>query len=873
MVKKRVYELAKEVNVSSKDLVKTIKKIGIPVQNHMSALEPQDVERILQYLTPPEEKKVVEARVKPSVIRRRVERLKVEPEKKEPPHEKPLAEEKSLVEKPQEKVEPFIERPSAPLEPLLEKPLEETSPPEAQGETSVVPLATPEKKEEIFAEEVFVPEKKKEEKGEKVKPTDKPVTVPTQIKERLVPKKRRSKHKEEAAQIIKKSEIPPLLGEPEIPSEGAEDKPKKKRVLISDTEPSVEKIFRKKIRRETKAVVAPPKVFNKKERKIFREEKIEPVSSRKTEITVPKAIKRKIKIAELITVAELAKKMGVKASAIIKKLWELGLMATINQTIDIDTAQLVSEEFGYEIEKVSLDEEELLAREEDDAGNLQPRPPVITVMGHVDHGKTKLLDAIRQTNVTAEEAGGITQHIGAYHVNLPQGEIVFIDTPGHEAFTAMRARGSQATDIVVLVVAVNDGVQEQTIEAINHARDAKVPIIVAINKIDLPEANPELVKRQLSEKGLISEEWGGDTIFVEISAKQKINIDKLLEMILLQAEVLELKANPNKLARGVTIESRLDKGQGPVATVLIQEGTLHVGDPFISGQIFGKVRAMLDDKGKKIKKAGPSHPVEVVGFPGTPNAGDIFIAVSEERKARMVVEYRQQKERQLELGRATKITLENFYDKIKKEEFKELKLIFKADVHGSIEAMKEAISGLNTKEIKPNLIHSSVGAINESDVMLASASNAVIIGFNVAPDPNAQSIAQTEKVDIRTYSIIYDIIEDIKKAMEGLLTPIQKEKVLGRAEVLQLFPVTKVGTIAGSKVTEGKIVRGALARLLRNGTAVYEGKIFSLKRFKDDVKEAMAGFECGIFLESFNDIQINDIIEAYTVEEIAQKLE
>ena len=879
MVKKRVHELAKELNISSKELVKTIKKIGIPVQNHMSALEPQDEERILQYLTPPEEKKVVEARVKPSVIRRRVERLKVEPEEMEAPP-LPVVEQEPVIERPKAKEEPpentLIEKPPVSAEPLLEKLLEEQPErPKKPPAEILEPLPPPEQKAQEPTTEEVVPERKKEEREkEPLKPAPKPITGPTQIKERLAPKKKRAKHKEEPAQIIKKPELPPvLIGEPEVSAETAESKPKKKRILISDVEPSVEKIFRKKPKRETRVIAPSPKAFRKKERKVFREERVEPVIAKKTEITVPKAIKRKIKIAELITVGELAKKMGVKASAVIKKLWELGLMATINQAIDIDTAQLASEEFGYEVEKVSFDEEELLAREEDDAANLHHRPPVITVMGHVDHGKTKLLDAIRQTNVTAAEAGGITQHIGAYHVNLPQGEIVFIDTPGHEAFTAMRARGSQVTDIVVLVVAANDGVQEQTIEAINHARDAKVPIIVAVNKIDLPEANPELVRRQLSEKGLISEEWGGDTIFVEISAKQKINIDKLLEMILLQSEVLELKANPDKLARGVIIESRLDKGQGPIATVLIQEGTLTVGDPFVTGQIFGRVRAMLDDKGKKIKKAGPSHPVEVVGFPETPHAGELFVVVSEERKARMLAEYRQQKERQLELAQGSKVTLENLYDKIKQEEFKELKIILKADVHGSIEALREALSGLISKEIKLNIIHSAVGAIGESDVMLALASNAIIIGFNVAPDQKTQSLAQAEKVEIRTYSIIYDIIEDIKKAMEGLLTPLQKEKSMGRAEVLQVFSVSKVGTIAGSKVVEGKMVRGALARVLRNGTAVYEGKIASLKRFKDDVKEALMGFECGILLENFNDLQTNDTIEAYIVEEVAQKLE
>ncbi|MFH1337196.1 MAG: translation initiation factor IF-2, partial [Candidatus Zixiibacteriota bacterium] len=532
------------------------------------------------------------------------------------------------------------------------------------------------------------------------------------------------------------------------------------------------------------------------------------------------------------------------------------------------------EEFGYEVEKVSLAAEEVFAREEDDEASLHPRPPVVTVMGHVDHGKTKLLDAIRETNVTDKEAGGITQHIGAYLVDLPQGEIVFIDTPGHEAFTAMRARGSQVTDIVVLVVAANEGVKEQTTEAINHARDARVPIIVAINKIDLPEANPEKIRRELAEQGLLSEEWGGDTIFVEISAKQKTNIDKLLEMILLQAEILELKANPNKLARGVIIESRLDKGQGPVATVLIQEGTLKVGDPFVSGQIYGKVRAMFNDKGKPIEKAGPAFPVEVLGFAGTPNAGDSFIVVSEERKARMVAEHRQQKERQQEWAKVHKVTLENLYDKIKEEELKELKLIIKADVHGSIEALTKALMGINTNErIKLNLIHSAVGAVNESDVMLASASNAIIIGFNVAPDQKSQNLASVEHVDIRTYNIIYDVIDDIKKAMEGLLAPIRKEMILGRAEVIQLFHVSKVGTIAGSKIVEGKMVRGASARLLRNDEVIHEGKISTLKRLKDDVKEALTGYECGIKLDGFNDIQLNDTVEAYTYEEVASRLE
>jgi len=857
--KRRVHELAKELKLSSRELIRAIKKLGIPVSTHMSSLEPLDVERIYQYFTPSEEKKIIEERIKPTVIRRRVKRLKVGPEPK--PKPEPVPEKAEVpAEEPAKTIEPPPEEPAIKVEPPPELIKEEvpervTSPPEKL------------KKEELPAEKVI-----KEEEKEKLKETPEPVSKPIPEKKKPSLKKKKPHHKEEPAQIIKRPEPSPP-GENEVRKKKKELRPKKKRVLISEAEPKAEKIIRRKGKKETRVVIHAPKAFRKKERKIIPGKKVAPEVPKKTEITVPKPIKRKIRISELITVGELSKKMGVKASEVIKKLWELGLMATINQSIDVDTAQLISEEFGYEVEKVSFEAEEILAREEDDEASLVPRPPVITVMGHVDHGKTKLLDAIRETNVTDSEAGGITQHIGAYHVSLEQGEIVFIDTPGHEAFTAMRARGSQVTDIVVLVVAANDGVQEQTVEAINHARAANVPIIVAINKIDLPEADPEKVKRELTEHGLVPEEWGGDTIFVEISAKQKINIDKLLEMILLQAEILELKANPNKLARGVIIESRLDKGQGPVATVLIQEGTLKVGDPFVTGQIFGKVRAMLDYKGKKIKQAGPSYPVEVLGFSETPNAGDSFIVVSDERKARLAVEYRQQKERQPGLTIANRVTLENLYERIKEEEIKELKLIIKADVHGSIEALKEAIKGIDTRGIKIDIIHSSVGAINESDIMLASASNAIIIGFNVNPDSKAQSLALTEKVDVRTYNIIYDVIDDLKKAIEGLLSPIRKEKVLGRAEVIQVFQISKVGTIAGSKVIEGKIVRGALARLIRDGGVVHEGKIFSLKRFKDDVKEALAGYECGIKLENFNDILENDIIEAYTYEEIAPKLD
>jgi translation initiation factor IF-2 len=869
--KKRVHELAKELSLNSKELIKTIKKLGIPVTNHMSALEPLDVERVHQHFTPSEEKKVVEERVRPSVIRRRVKRIVPKPEEEKPPAEEPLAEVEPLAAEPTAEGEAppkpkpakgkVSKKPAAkvktPAEPVREEAPEEPTP---------TPLVEPEE-EKLPAETISV----KEEPAEKL-PSE-PIAEPTPEKKKAPAKKKKAKPKEEPALIIKKAEPPPPAPEPAPSTTKETTRPKKKHVLISKGEPATEKVIRKKGRKETRVVVHTPKTYRKRGRKVIHEERAESASAKKPEITVPKAIKRKIKISELITVGELSKKMGVKASSVIKKLWELGLRATINQAIDVETAQLISEEFGYEVEKVSIEAEEILAREQDDEAALVSRPPVITVMGHVDHGKTKLLDAIRETNVTDQEAGGITQHIGAYHVSLDQGDIVFIDTPGHVAFTAMRARGSQITDVVVLVVAANDGVQAQTVEAINHARDAKVPIIVAVNKIDLPEADTETVKRALTEHGLVPEEWGGDTIFIEISAKQKTNIDKLLEMILLQAEILELKSNPGKPGRGVTIESRLDKGQGPVATVLIQEGTLRVGDPFVTGQTFGKVRAMLDDKGKKIKEAGPSRPVEVVGFSEIPQAGDSFIGVSEERKARLLVEHRQQKGRQQDLAGTGKVTLENLYDKIKKEGVKEIKLVVKADVHGSSEALCEALEGLSAEAIKVDLIHSSVGAINESDVMLAAASNAIIIGFNVAPDHKAQTLAHTEHVDARTYNVIYDVVDDIKKAMEGLLEPIQKEKILGRAEVLEVFEISKTGTIAGSKVVEGKITRGALARLLRGDEVIHESKISSLKRFKDDVKEALTGYECGIGLEDYKDLESKDVIEAYMYEEIAQKLE
>jgi len=508
----------------------------------------------------------------------------------------------------------------------------------------------------------------------------------------------------------------------------------------------------------------------------------------------------------------------------------------------------------------------------DTEGSLVRRPPVVTIMGHVDHGKTSLLDAIRETNVIAGEAGGITQHIGAYDVELNGRKITFLDTPGHEAFTAMRARGAKVTDIVILVVAADDGVMPQTREAVNHSKAAGVPIIVAINKIDKPGSKPERVRQELMELGLVSEEWGGDTIFVEVSAKKRINLPELLEMVLLQADVLDLKSNPDKPARGTIIEAKLDRGRGPVATVLVQEGTIKVGDYFVAGFQSGRVRAMQNYRGDKILNAGPAMPVEVIGFTGVPDTGDVFVSLADEKQAKEIAAHRAQKIRETELAKSSKLSLEQLYEKIQKGEVKDLNVIVKGDVQGSVEAVSESLRKLTTDAIRLNVIHASVGAITETDVNLATASNAIILGFNVRPEVKAQNLAEKEGVDLRLYNIIYDAVDDIKKAMEGLLEPTLKEKHLGRAEIREVFSVPKVGNVAGCFVLDGKMVRNARVRLLRDNVVIFEGKMSSLRRFKDDMKDVASGYECGIGLENYNDIKIGDIIEAFDIEKIAATL-
>jgi translation initiation factor IF-2 len=577
-----------------------------------------------------------------------------------------------------------------------------------------------------------------------------------------------------------------------------------------------------------------------------------------------------VKVPESVTVGELASAMRRKSGEVIKALVELGVMATLNEVLDPTAARLVADKFHVDLEVRSL-EGEVLEEEEADPAQRRPRPPVVTVMGHVDHGKTSLLDAIRTTKVAEREFGGITQHIGAYQVDTTHGKVTFLDTPGHEAFTAMRARGAQATDIVTLVVAADDGVMPQTIEAINHAKAANVPIIVAVNKIDKPGADPDRVKRELSNLGLVPEEWGGPTIFVHTSAKRGDGIAQLLEMTALQAEVLELRADPNRSARGIIVEGRLDRGRGPVATALVQAGTLRDGDAVVVGSHSGRVRAMFNDRGKKVTKAGPSDPVEILGLSGVPQAGDTFLVVADERKARQIATVRSERDRLKGKG-AARVTLEDLHKQIQAGEVKELRLILKADVQGSVEALTESLERLSTDEVRLKVIHGSVGAVNESDVMLASASNAIVLGFNVRADAKATSQAQAAGVDLRSYNVIYDAINDVKAALSGMLAPEIRETILGRAQVRQLFPISKVGTIYGSAVTEGKMVRGVRVRVKRGDTIIGESTVSSLKRFKDDVREVLQGLECGIGFEGVRGVQPGDLIEAFTTEEVARTL-
>ncbi len=586
----------------------------------------------------------------------------------------------------------------------------------------------------------------------------------------------------------------------------------------------------------------------------------------------PVVIEKAVITTEMITVKDLSEKIGKPAAEIIKKLFLLGMMATINQEIDFDTCELIASDYGIQLEfKPTKSFEEVLSDSADDTDAPEtrvPRPPVVTIMGHVDHGKTSLLDAIRNSSVTEGEAGGITQHIGAYTVQCNNRTITFIDTPGHEAFTSMRARGAQVTDIVILVVAADDGIMPQTIEAINHAKAANVPIIVAINKMDRPAADPDRVKQQLTEYELVSEEWGGETIVVPVSAKTHMGLDNLLEMVLLQADMLELTANPNRIAKGTIIEAQLDKGRGPIATVLVQNGTLRRGDTIVAGTTYGRVRAMVDDRGRSVTEAGPSMPVEVLGFSEVPDAGDTLNVAEIDKLSRQVAEERRDKIKAAQLKNLSKVSLDDLFSQMEEGELKDLNIIVKADVQGSVEAVKQALEKLSNEEVRVRCIHGGVGAITGGDIMFASASNAIVIGFNVRPDASARTLAEKEKVDVRTYRVIYAAIEDVQNAMKGMFKPVFKETELGRVTVRETFRVSGVGTIAGAYVNEGKITRNAQVRVVRGGIVIHDGKIASLKRFKDDAKEVLTGFECGVGIENFNDLLVDDVIEAYIVEEV-----
>ena len=868
--KMRVRELSKELGISNKELLHLLREENIPVKSHMSGLTDEQVQYVKEkFKELKQQDRVQKKKVASGIIIRRRPTKKREQERKEEAHEVKKEVKEAEVQKEKEQEQHVVEEKEVKEKEIETEEKKEVKEHVAEKEDSLKEVE--EKVQSPQLEKEQVKEKKEEKKKKK------------SFKDRRKFRKRRPYPKARVITVPKKEEVQSKEGEaskkeqefnapdvPVIPEKRERARRKKKGKKVVDVSSIYEEEAKKKKvdwKKKKEAQVG-DKTGGKLPKKKKKEEK--PQEPPKITTQPIKAAKRKIKIEEAIRVADLAQQMGVKAQQIIKSLMDLGVMATINQSIDFDTASLVAAEFDYEVEKVGFSEEDfILPKEEDRPEDLKPRPPVVTIMGHVDHGKTTLLDAIRKSDVALREAGGITQHIGAYHVKVGDGYVVFLDTPGHEAFTEMRARGAQVTDIVILIVAADDGVMEQTKEAINHAKAAGVPIIVAINKIDKENADPERVKRELAELGLLPEEWGGDTIYVNISAKKKIGIEQLLEMLLLQAEVLELKANPNKRARGFIIESRLDKGRGPVGTVLIKEGTLKTGDSFVCGLNYGKVRSLINDKGQKVDSAGPSMPVEVQGFDGVPNAGEEFVVVENDKVAKKIAEARRQKHREKELAKQTKLTLESFFKAKEEENIKNLNLIVKTDVQGSFEAINEALGKLSTDEVSVKIIHGAPGAINENDVRLASASNAIIIGFNVRPTAKVKEFAEKEGVEIRFYSVIYDLVNDIKEALSGLLAPIKKEVYLGQAEVKETFNIPKVGTVAGCMVIDGKVQRNAPIRVIRDGVVVYTGKIASLKRFKDDVKEVTKGFECGIGIEKFNDIKVGDIIEAF--EEVEEK--
>jgi translation initiation factor IF-2 len=927
----KVHELAEEYKIDPKALLNHLRDLGVFVSSHMSLLDEEEVAKVRATIGHVQKRQeVTEQRVKSTVIRRRTVKAapQVAPAPPEETPPEPIPDEAAAAPPPtpaeevptpaealaQEEGEPPPAEAGKPRRRKKEKAKEaaivirrpEISPkeePKAEAaavvETPAPPPSGPQPEEAPqVPQEAGLAQDKAEagrladgleplqevaQEAAAQEPPAKPTPArkgrleggymePAKILERPRP--------EMVRRLVKSVPAPappavpaPKIGPPADREAAGKGRPKKRKAVKAFEVVTQERPARGKGKK--KEVIQLRAELDERERAFRmgpRKKKVRDL--KQPELTVPKAIKRKIRIGESIMVGELAKRMGAKSGEVIRKLIDLGVMATVNQILDLDEASLVAGEFGYEVERVMARGEELSAGVEapEALENLRPRPPVVTVMGHVDHGKTSLLDAIRQTHVTDQEVGGITQHIGAYQVEVKGQWITFLDTPGHEAFTSLRARGAQVTDVVVLVVAADDGVMNQTREAIDHARAAGVPIIVAVNKIDKPNAEPERVRKELTQLGLVSEEWGGDTIFCEVSAKQRVGIEALLENILIQAEVLELKANPEKLARGTVIEAKLDRGRGPVATVLVQEGTLKLNDAFVAGAYAGKVRMMLDHLGRRVEQAGPAIPVEVVGASGVPAAGEKFWAVTDEKEARDIEAFRREKIRKEEMAQTGRVSLDRLKEQVDAGGMKDLFVVLKGDVQGSIQTLRETLGRMGGEKVKIQVIHASVGGITENDVNLASASRAIIIGFNVRPEPRAQTLSEELEVEIRLYNIIYELIEDVEKALLGMLEPTRKENLLGRGEVIQTFKISKVGMVAGTMVKEGRVTRGAKARLIRDGVVVYDGKMATLRRYQDEVKEVLEGQDCGIRLENFNDVKVGDFIEAYEVEEIAPEL-
>ena len=990
MAKVRVYELAKDLNMTNKQLLSKMDELNIEVKSHMSSLEDETVKFIRNSLFGKKKEKN-DTKVKPSVIRRRKKKVADEPadavadtdempeedaapdveeiaepapvetaHEEDAPAQDPepeVAEEPAVEEAPQETEKPAEPAPAEPVakkakgrksqpakiikpaimdadpepepEPVQEEEIAPAEEPAPVEEPAVIeePVSQAPEEAEVAApqeppreetpqpgpetEKTEVTQETKDNAPQKTEPQLSEESAATEAPQAddadAKSKKKKKKRKSTPAKIVKVADptvlenIRKMRAAAESKSNGGgrsqdngpsrPSRPAPRPGASAPVDPTMpvadpwkkdgdkrrgpgggDDYSGKRKKRKRKSVVEGDALYKnrgrkKRGRKDMRGNK---GNFQKTQITTPKAIKRRVKIDEAIELAELAKRMGIKANEMIAKLMTMGVMATVNQTIDFETASLVAAEFEFEVEKASFEEETLLQTvevEESDA-DLVEAPPVVTIMGHVDHGKTSLLDVIRKSKITSGEAGGITQHIGAYNVETAQGgRITFLDTPGHAAFTAMRSRGAQVTDIVILVVAADDGVMPQTIEAINHSKAAKVPVVVAVNKMDKAGADPDRIYRELAEHDLLAEDWGGDIIFQKVSAKTGEGIDELLEMVLLQSEVLELKANPDKKASGYVVESRLDTGRGAVATVLVKQGTLKDGDPIVCGLHSGRIRAMIDDNGERVKDAGPSCPVEIVGLTGVPDAGDEFIAVASDKDAKQIAGHRMQKQRAKELAKKSRANMEKMFENLGSAEIKELRLIVKADVQGSIEALNDSLKDLAKEEVDVSIIHSAVGTINESDVSLAGVSDAMIIGFNVRPSSQIRRLAKDEGVDMRFYDIIYDVINDIKTALDGLMPSTFHENIIGRAEVRDTFVVPKVGTIAGCFIPEGKVVRGKKIRLLRDGIIKCDTDLSSLRRFKDDVKEVETGYECGIGLEKYNDIKVGDIIECYEVEE------